>query len=166
MKVVMQFKRRALAASIAAISAAGLLSACGGDDSDTPVTPAPTTSTPEVVGPGVYDTQLAFDKTKYTTITVTLDGVSTPVRWYREVCYVGNPMKLAPTQQAGAVDNQDCGYQNMNIFVREADAAKQDNAILLNVNNSGWFASYVGGKAGWNGATPITNANYSGADIV
>ena len=145
------FQLRALAASIAAISAAGLMTACGGGDG---------------ADAGAYDSQLAFDKAKYTTITVTLDGVSTPVRWYREVCYVGKPMKLAPTQQAGAVDNQDCGFQNLNIFVREADAAKQDNAILLNVNNSGWFASYQGGKGGWNGTAPITSANYTGADIV
>ncbi|MFT3719136.1 subtype B tannase [Pseudorhodoferax sp.] len=146
-----QFKPRALAASIAAISAAGLMTACGGGDGDSP---------------GVYDSALAFDKTKYTTITVTLDGVSTPVRWYREVCYVGKPMRLAPTQSAGAVDNQACGYQNMNIFVREVDAARQDNAILLNVNNAGWLASYQGGKGGWDGSAPITNANYAGADIV
>ena len=134
----------------AALCAATLTMACG---SDSP-------------GPGVYDTQLAFDKSKYTTITVTLDGVSTLIRWYREICYVGKPMKLAPTQQAGAVDNQTCGYQNMNIFVREADAAKQDNAIFLNVNNSGWFASYQGGLASWNGTDAITNTNYRGADIV
>jgi hypothetical protein len=75
-------------------------------------------------------------------------------------------MQLAATQRAGAVDNQSCGYQNMNIFVREVDAAKQDNAILLNVNNAGWFASYQGGKGGWNGTDPITAANYTGADIV
>lgn len=146
-----RFKLRAVAASIAAISAAGLMTACGGGDG---------------ADPGVYDSTLTFDKTKYTTITVTLDGVSTPVRWYREVCYVGKPMKLSPDQRGSAVDNQNCGYQNMNIFVREVDAAKQDNAILLNVNNSGWFASYQGGKGGWNGTDPITNANYSGADIV
>jgi hypothetical protein len=64
-------------------------------------------------GPGVFDSQLAFNGSKYTTINVTLDGVSTPVRWYREVCYVGKPMKLAPTQPALGppinVDNQDCG---------------------------------------------------------
>ena len=145
------FKLRAIATSIAALSAAGLMTACGGGDA---------------ADAGAYDSQLVFDKAKYTTITVTLDGVSTPVRWYREVCYVGKPMKLAPTQSAGAVDNQACGYQNMNIFVREADAAKQDNAILLNVNNSGWLASYQGGKGGWNGTDPITSANYTGADIV
>ena len=145
------FKFRALAASIATISAAGLMTACGGGDG---------------ADAGAYDSQLAFDKAKYTTITVTLDGVSTPVRWYREVCYVGKPMKLSPDQRGSAVDNQDCGFQNLNIFVREVDAAKQDNAILMNVNNSGWFASYQGGLAGWNGTAPITSSNYRGADIV
>jgi len=140
----------------AALCASGLTIGCADDE------PLP--------DPGVYDSQLAFDKAKYTTITVTLDGVSTPVRWYREVCYVGKPMKLAPVQpQLGAAntpDNQACGYQNMNIFVREVDAARQDNAILLNVNNSGWFASYQGGLNGWDGKAAITNANYRGADIV
>ena len=148
---------RALALTATTVAA---LAACGGGSS---ATPAP-------ADPGAFDSQLAFDKTKYTTITVTLDAVSTPVRWYREVCYVGKPMKLAPTQPALGppinVDNQACGYQNMNIFVREADASKQDNAILLNVNNAGWFASYQGGKGGWNGTDPITGANYSGADFV
>ncbi|WP_326543432.1 subtype B tannase [Pseudorhodoferax sp.] len=144
------FQRRALAACIAAVSTAGLVAACGGGDDPK----------------GAFDGALAFDKARYTTITVTLDGVSTPVRWYREVCYVGKPMALAPTQSAGAVDNLSCGYQNMNIFVREVDAARQDNAILLNVNNAGWLASYQGGLGGWNGSTPITNSNYRGADIV
>jgi hypothetical protein len=144
--------------------AASLCAACGGGGSGNNGTSA------ETAGPGVYDAQLAFDQTKYTTISVTLDGVSTPVRWYREVCYVGKPMKLAPSQPALgpaiSVDNQDCGYQNMNIFVREADAARQDNPILLNVNNAGWFASYQGGKGGWNGTDPITGSNYAGADVV
>lgn len=155
-----QFKRGALAALITAISAGGLLTACGGSDGSS------SSSTPDAAALGVHDSALAFDKTKYTTITVTLDGVSTPVRWYREVCYVGQPMRLAPTQAAGAVDNQTCGYQNMNIFVREVDAAKQDNAILLNVSNSGWLASYQGGLNGWDGSTPISSSNYRGADIV
>ena len=157
-----RFKLHALAASAVALLSAGFVTGCGGSDDEAEAT----TATTAAAGPGVYDSQLAFDRTRFTTITVTLDGVSTPVRWYREVCYVGKPMRLAPTQQAGAVDNQTCGYQNMNIFVREVDAAKQDNAILLNVNNGGWFASYVGGKGGWNGTDPISGANYSGADIV
>ena len=160
-----QVHRRALAASIATLAAAGLLTACGGGSDGDGGTATGTPTSPGVTT-GVYDKALAFDKAKYTTITVTLDGVSTPVRWYREVCFVGQPMRLAPTQAAGAVDNQTCGYQNMNVFVREADAARQDNAILLNVNNAGWLASYQGGLGGWNGATPITNANYRGADIV
>jgi len=138
-----------------ALCVAGLGLGCGGSDD---------------AAAGAFDSQLAFDKAKYTTITVTLDGVATPVRWYREVCYVGKPMSLAPTQPALGppinVDNTACGYQNMNIFVREADAAKQDNAILLNVSNSGWFASYQGGLGGWDGKAAITNANYKGADIV
>ncbi|MDD0838258.1 hypothetical protein PSQ40_06715 [Curvibacter sp. HBC61] len=146
------FPFRPLAGSLAALMTAGLISACSGGQGATVE--------------GAFDRQLAFDKSSYTTITVTLDGVSTPVRWYREVCYVAKPMQLAPTQAAGAVDNQTCGYQNMNIFVREVDAARQDNAIFLNVNNAGWLASYQGGKGGWNGKDAITSANYSGADIV
>ena len=51
-------------------------------------------------------------------------------------------------------------------FVREVDAAKQDNAILLNVNNAGWFASYQGGLNGWDGTSAISNANYKGAAVV
>ena len=143
-----------------ALCAAGLTMGCGSDGERA------SGSTPDAAGPGVYDSQLVFDNTKYTTITVMLDGVATPVRWYREVCYVGQPMKLAPNQRGSNVDNQTCGYQNLNIFVREADAAKQDNAILLNVNNGGWFASYQGGLNGWDGVSAITNANYRGADVV
>jgi len=156
------------------------LTACGGGGSDAPAPASPggttTTTTPTTpvaaAGPGAFDSQLAFDASKspYTTITVKLDGVDTPVRWYREVCYVGTPMKLAPQQPAlgapFAADNQNCGYQNLNIFVREADAARQDNPIFFNVNNSGWFASYQGGKGGWDPASPITGANYAGADVV
>ena len=152
--------RQAIALA-AALSVAGLIAGCGGGT---------TVSAAEAAVVGAFDSQLAFDKTKFTTINVTLDGVSTPVRWYREVCYVGKPMKLAPTQPALGppinVDNQNCGYQNMNIFIREADAAKQDNGIFLNVNNSGWFASYQGGLNAWDGVAAITGNNYRGADIV
>lgn len=160
---------RKLSCTAAAVGLLLALTACGGSDgSDSSGATAPVV----VANPGVYDAALAFDTSKapYATITVNLDGQDTPVRWYREVCYVGAPMKLAPQQPAlgppFTADNQDCGYQNMNIFVREADAARQDNPILLNVNNAGWFASYQGGKGGWDPATPITNANYSGADIM
>jgi hypothetical protein len=153
------FQRRAVSGAMAALTVSGLIAACGGDSDAS-----------DTASPGVYDSQLVFDKTEYTTITVTLDGVSTPVRWYREACYVGKPMSLAPQQPALGppiqVDNQTCGYQNMNIFVREADATRQDNAILLNVNNAGWFASYQGGLGGWDGTSAITGANYRGAQIV
>lgn len=155
-KPIQHLKATSLAA---ALCVAGLTAACGGGSDSSK-------SDSNTAGAGVYDSQLAFDKTKYTTITVTLDGVSTPVRWYREVCYVGNPMTLAPNQRGSNVDNQSCGYQNLNIFVREEDAAKQDNAILLNVNNAGWFASYQGGLNGWDGTAAITSTNYRGADIV
>jgi hypothetical protein len=169
--MLQSFPRRAVAAAIATLSATslgGLLSACGGGSDAATATTASTgtSTTTSTAAAGVYDAQLAFDPSNYKTITVTLDGVATPVRWYREVCYVGKPMQLAPTQPAGAVDNQTCGYQNLNIFVREVDAAKQDNAILLNVNNAGWMASYQGGKGGWNGTDAITGSNYAGADIV
>ena len=158
-KMITTLKAISLAASLCI---AGLTIGCDGGSN--------ANITPDAAGPGVYDSKLAFDKTKFTTITVTLDGVKTPVRWYREVCYVANPMSLAPQQPALGppiqVDNQTCGYQNMNIFVREVDAARQDNAILLNVNNAGWFASYQGGLGGWNGTAAITASNYRGADIV
>lgn len=155
-KPIQHLKATSLAA---ALCVAGLTAACGGGSDSSK-------SDSNTAGAGVYDSQLAFDKTQYTTITVTLDGVSTPVRWYREVCYVGKPMTLAPNQRGSNVDNQSCGYQNLNIFVREEDAARQDNAILLNVNNAGWFASYQGGLNGWDGTAAITSTNYRGADIV
>jgi hypothetical protein len=152
--------------SSAALSSVALLGilvvGCGGDND---------ASAANAVGPGAFDQALAFDNTKYTSLNVTIDGVKTAVRWYREVCYAGSPTKLAPSQAALggvtlAVDNRDCGYQNMNIFVRESDAARQDNGILLNVNNAGWYASYQGGLNGWNGTTAITASNYRSADIV
>ncbi|MDT7838025.1 subtype B tannase [Aquabacterium sp. OR-4] len=162
------FQSRTLALAAAALAGGSLIAGCnaGADSPAAAATPATTPSTTETAGPGVYDSQLVFDKTRYTTITVTLDGVATPVRWYREQCYVGKPMALAPNQRGSAVDNQTCGYQNLNIFVREVDAARHDNPILLNVNNAGWFASYQGGLNGWDGAAAITSTNYRGADIV
>jgi hypothetical protein len=149
-----------VAAAVGIVLAGSLTAGCGGGSD----------SSAAAASPGAFDSQLVFDKTRYTTITVTLDGVSTPVRWYREVCYVGKPMTLADQQPSLGppirVDNKTCGYQNMNIFVREADASKQDNAILLNVSNAGWFASYQGGIGGWDGISAIASSNYRGADIV
>ena len=67
-------------ALIAAISALGACSNNSGGSAST----------------GAFDAQLTFDATKYKTINVMLDGKSTAVRWYREVCYVAKPMTLAP----------------------------------------------------------------------
>ncbi|MHA4867197.1 subtype B tannase [Duganella sp. PWIR1] len=123
------------------------LAACGSDNSN--ATTNTTTTTPIVTAPvGAYDSALAFDKTKYTTINVTIDGVKTPVRWYKEVCYVGKPVLMASsvTGMNGAVStiaNPQCGYQSMNIYVPESVAAGQDAALYFAVNNSGWMASYV-----------------------
>ena len=97
---------------------------------------------------GQYDSALAFDPTRYTTITVTIDGTSVPVRWYKEVCYVARPQLMASTQVGFGgpvtIANPQCGYQSMNIFVPESAANDQRTAIYLAVNNGGWFASYVG----------------------
>jgi hypothetical protein len=117
------------------------LAACGSDSSTA------NTSTTAVATVGAYDSALAFDKTKYTTINVTIDGVTTPVRWYKEVCYVGKPVLMASSQTGmggtTTIANPQCGYQSMNIYVPESAAAGQDAALYFAVNNSGWMASYV-----------------------
>ncbi|MWB98759.1 subtype B tannase [Agromyces seonyuensis] len=84
------------------------------------------------------DAALAFDRSAYTTITVNVDGVATPVRWYREVCYVAKPTAVSTN-----VANQACGYQSMNVFVPESAARDQRTAIYYAENNSGWMASYI-----------------------
>src|SRR5471032_879377 len=109
------------------------LAACGSDSAPAATPPAATTAPAVVVG--AYDTALAFDKTKYTTINVTIDGVKTPVRWYKEVCYVGKPVAMAATQTGmfgtSTLANPQCGYQSMNIYVPESVAASQDVAIYF-----------------------------------
>lgn len=96
---------------------------------------------------GTYDRLLAFDKSKFTTLTVTIDGQSVPVRWYKEVCYVARPTLMAPTQTGlfgtTTIVNPQCGYQSMNIFVPERAVNDQNTAIYFAVNNAGWMASYV-----------------------
>ena len=93
---------------------------------------------------GVHDSALAFDKNAYTTLNVTIDGQPVAVRWYKEVCYVAQPQLMASTQNGAAIANPQCGYQSMNIFVPESAANDQKTAIYFQVNNAGWFASYVG----------------------
>lgn len=120
------------------------LAACGSDNG--PADAVAATPAPPATQVGAYDSALAFDKTKYITINVTIDGVNTPVRWYKEVCYVGKPILMATTQTgmfgASTLANPQCGYQSMNVFVPET-AASDDAAIYFAVNNGGWMASYI-----------------------
>jgi hypothetical protein len=96
---------------------------------------------------GTYDRQLAFDASKFTTINVTIDGQSVPVRWYKEVCYVAKPTQMKPDQRdlrgPITISNTGCGYQSMNIFVPESAAGNRQTAIYFAVNNGGWWASYI-----------------------
>ena len=115
---------------------------------------------------GTYDRLLSFDKSKFTTLTVTIDGQSVPVRWYKEVCYVARPILMAATQTSmfgtTTIANPQCGYQSMNIFVPESAANNQNTAIYFAVNNAGWLASYVGASvangASFNSATSNVGA--------
>src|SRR3954451_1605177 len=94
------------------------------------------------------DVALAFSTTAYTTITVNLDGQPTPVRYYKELCYVANPVAAA-AQQPGlgggstTIANTRCGYESMNVFVPESVAGNQRTPIYFAVNHGGWFASYI-----------------------
>ena len=79
------------------------LAACGSDGTNTTATTnSPAAATPAA---GAYDSALAFDKTRYTTINITIDGVKTPVRWYKEVCYVGKPIAMAASQVSHSMRN-------------------------------------------------------------
>jgi hypothetical protein len=117
---------------------------------------------------GTYDRLLGFDKSKFTTLTVTIDGQSVPVRWYKEVCYVAKPTLMAPTQTGlfgkTTIANPQCGYQSMNIFVPESAANDQRTAIYFAVNNAGWMASYVGASV-TNGASYSSTTSNVGAAL-
>ena len=99
-------------------------------------------------GGDAQDAVLAFDPSAYTTITVNVDGQPMPVRWYKEICYVANPVAAA-AQQPGlggnitTITNTRCGYQSMNVFVPESVVADQRTAVYFAVNNAGWAASYI-----------------------
>lgn len=152
-------KRTAIGASLLMT-----LAACGSDGASSAATTSTTTATPV----GAYDSALAFDKTKYTTINVTIDGVKTPVRWYKEVCYVGKPIAMAASQvglggTATTITNTACGYQSMNIFVPESVAASQDAAIYFAVNNAGWAASYIKASVADGGTFDSSTSNVGAA---
>lgn len=100
---------------------------------------------------GVFDAALTLDPAAYTTITVTLDGAPLTLRRY-EATYVGQPVAMAAEQPArsmgpggspAAAETQTLenllAYQSLVVFVPEG--ATDDAAIILNVNNAGWFAS-------------------------
>ncbi|OKK14168.1 hypothetical protein AMK33_00990 [Streptomyces sp. CB02400] len=95
------------------------------------------------------DAVLAFDSTGYTTITVTVDGRPVGVRWYKEICYVANPVAAAAQQSGGpgggstTIPNTACGYQSMNVFVPESAFGDRRAPVYFAVNNSGWMASYI-----------------------
>ncbi|MEU3788345.1 subtype B tannase [Streptomyces fructofermentans] len=95
------------------------------------------------------DAALAFDSTAYTTITVSVDGRPMNVRWYKEICYVANPVAAAAQQPGGpgggttTIPNTACGYESMNVFVPESAFGNQQTPIYFAVNNSGWMASYI-----------------------
>jgi acetyl esterase/lipase len=95
----------------------------------------------------IASTPLTFDSKKYTLLKVTIDGQPMSVRWYKEVCYVTKPILVAPEQtnfgKTSRIENPQCGYQSMNIYVPERALGNQEAAIYLGVNNGGWFASYV-----------------------
>ncbi|MFJ7231585.1 hypothetical protein ACIQVF_18840 [Streptomyces tendae] len=98
------------------------------------------------------DARLDFDSAVYTTIGVTVDDRPVNVRWYKEICYVANPVAAAAQQPGGpgggttTIPNTACGYQSMNVFVPESAFGDQRAPVYFAVNNSGWMASYV--KAG------------------
>ncbi|CAL9359557.1 subtype B tannase [Streptomyces sp. Tu 3180] len=95
------------------------------------------------------DAALAFDSSGYTTITITVDGRPVDVRWYKEICYVANPVAAAAQQPGGpgggstTIPNTACGYQSMNVFVPESAFGDQRAPVYFAVNNSGWMASYI-----------------------
>ncbi|WP_143203894.1 subtype B tannase [Streptomyces sp. CB02400] len=95
------------------------------------------------------DAALAFDSTAYTTLTVAVDGRPVTVRWYKEICYVANPVAAAAQQSGGptggstTIPNTACGYQSMNVFVPESAFGDRRAPVYFAVNNSGWMASYI-----------------------
>ncbi|MGW8063140.1 subtype B tannase [Streptomyces ziwulingensis] len=95
------------------------------------------------------DAALDFDSAAYTTITVTVDGRPTNVRWYKQICYVANPVAAAAQQPGGpgggttTITDTACGYQSMNVFVPESAFGDQRAPVYFAVNNSGWKASYL-----------------------
>lgn len=100
------------------------------------------------------DAALAFVPSSYTTLNVTVDGAPMEVRQYH-VVYVAKPIKMATTQsgmRGGDTPLADhYSYQNMNIYVPRSAYSDTKTAIILQVNNGGWFTSPAG--------TPVVNGS-------
>lgn len=104
---------------------------------------------------GAFDDKLTFDAESFETLTVTLDGETIEVRRY-EILYAGRPIAMAPMQPSRGVGpggQPDSGegrpledplaFQKMIVYVPAPAIGNDSSAIILHVNNSGWFASPV-----------------------
>ena len=94
---------------------------------------------------------LKLDPSKFTVMNVTLDGNPVTLRRY-DAIYLGRPVAMAAEQPARAMGPggspsgaetqtlaDPLAYQRLAVFVPET--ATDASAIILNVNNGGWFAS-------------------------
>lgn len=94
---------------------------------------------------------LRIDPQSFVRLSVTLDGAPLSVVRYR-AAYVTRPVPLAPEQPARRMGpggspataalqvlEDPLAYQSLFVFVPEG--AGDDAAMILNVNNAGWFAS-------------------------
>lgn len=105
----------------------------------------------EAMAQGTFDNALKLEPASFKTINVKVDGKPMTLRRY-EAVYVGKPVAMAkeqPARRMGAggspsgADTQALAdpltYQKLVIFV--PDTATEASAMILNVNNGGWFAS-------------------------
>lgn len=105
----------------------------------------------EAMAEGAFDKTLTLDPARFAVVNVTVDGKPMVLRRYDAV-YVGKPVAMASEQPArrmgpggspSGADTQTLAdpltYQKLSIFVPET--ASETSAIILNVNNGGWFAS-------------------------
>ncbi|MBD2818713.1 alpha/beta hydrolase fold domain-containing protein [Streptomyces parvulus] len=117
---------------------------------------------------GSQDAALAFAPSRYTTITVTVDGRPLQVRWYKEICYVANPVAAAAQQPRRSGRGHHHHLQHR-LRLPEHERVRPESAfgdqrapIYFAVNNSGWMASYIRASvtagAAYNSATSNVGA--------
>lgn len=100
---------------------------------------------------GTHDAMLSLDSAKFTVVNIKLDGKPTTLRRY-DAAYAGQPVAMAteqpargmgpggsPTKAKTQVLADMLAFQRLAIFV--PDNASDAAAMILNVNNGGWFAS-------------------------